>query len=204
MRKPTRLALQSERQRLQQVWRQHQADLETWRHTLRPCFLHLFAQGAATLRWSRTLLTLLVDELQTEDRVFELVGDLRRLPVRRYPQAIAVAIALRHSWRPDDLALVARRLGITLSVTALSRRSRSRRSHGPHASAAHPSETRVRQRPGHHARDSRARRRAVKALRFAPTPFGAGGLDSGVGRAQRWLLRDGPRVHPRKPRSSRS
>src|SRR5438552_7691127 len=44
----------------------------------------------------------------------------------------------------------------------------------------------------HHVLDSGARRRAVKALRFAPTPFGAGGLDSGVGRARRRLLRDGP------------
>src|SRR5438874_3509523 len=50
-------------------------------------------------------------------------------------------------------------------------------------------------RSAHHVPDSRARRRAVKALRFAPTPFGAGGLDSGVGGAQRRLLRDGP-VNP--------
>src|SRR5438093_11636571 len=47
-------------------------------------------------------------------------------------------------------------------------------------------------RSAHHVLDSRARRRAVKALRFAPTPFGAGGLDSSVGRAQRRLLRDEP------------
>src|SRR5437867_3759357 len=92
MRKPSRLALRAERQLLLRLWRQHQADLWSWRRTLRPCFLHLFAQRAATLRWSRTLLTLLVDELQTDDRFFELVGDLRYLPVRQYPRAIAIAI----------------------------------------------------------------------------------------------------------------
>src|SRR5581483_1730986 len=32
-------------------------------------------------------------------------------------------------------------------------------------------------RPGHHASDSSARRNPVKAFRFAPTPFGAHGLD---------------------------
>ena len=136
MRKPSRLALRAERQRLLRLWRQHQADLESWRRTLRPCFLHLFAQRAATLRWSRTLLTLLVDELQTDDRFFELVGDLRYLPVRQYPQAIAIAIALRHSWRPDDLARLARRLGIHLSTKALSRGARNSRSNRPHTPAA--------------------------------------------------------------------
>ena len=35
---------------------------------------------------------------------------LRALPRRRYPQAIAVALILRHSWRADDLAWILRRL----------------------------------------------------------------------------------------------
>src|SRR5439155_20537833 len=103
MRKPSRLALRAERQRLLRLWRQHQADLAIWRRTLRPCFLHLFAQRAATLRWSRTLLTLLVVELQTDDRFFELVRDLPYLPIRQYLQAIAIAIARRPCLLPDDL-----------------------------------------------------------------------------------------------------
>jgi hypothetical protein len=52
-------------------------------------------------------------------------------------------------------------------------------------------------RAGHHGLHRGARRRAVKALRFALTPFGAGGLDSRVGRATRRLLRDVPPVYPR-------
>ena len=54
-------------------------------------------------------------------------------------------------------------------------------------------------RAGHHGLHREARRRAVKALRFAPTPFGAGGLDSRVGRATRQPLRDVPQVCPCGP-----
>ena len=204
MRTSTRLALHAERRRLHQLWRQHQSDLDCWRRTLRPCFLRLFTQRSAALRWSRTLLTLLLDELHTEDGFYELVGDLRRLPVRQIPQAIALAIALRHSWRPDDLAHLARRLGITLSVATLSRRPQIRTSSRPHTSAASTPNPRGHRNAGHHVRDSGARRRAVKALRFAPTPFGAGGLDSGVGRARPRHLRDVPGNPPRASRSSRS
>ena len=149
MRKPARLALNAERRRLLRLWRQHQADLES---------LRLFTQRSATLRWSRTLLTLLVDELQTDDRFFELVGDLRYLPVRQYPQAIAIAIALRHSWRPDDLARLARRLGITLSTKALSRGPRSSRSNRPHTPAAR------------HTQHARSSKRGPSRSRFWGSP----------------------------------
>ena len=204
MRRSTRLALKAERRRLETLWRQHQADLESWRRSLRPCVLRLFTQRSAALRWSRTLLTLLLDELHTEDGFFELVGNVRHLPVRQYPQAIAIAIALRHSWRPDDLAHLARRLGITLSVTALARRPRSRNSIRRRASAARTPTPRGHRNAGHHVPDCGARHRAVKALRFAPTPVGAGGLDSDGGRARRRLLHDGRGHPPRASRSSRS
>jgi hypothetical protein len=121
-----------------------------------------------------------------------------------YPQAIAIAIALRHPWRPDDFAHFARRRGITLSVAALPRGPRSRRSNRPQTSAARTRNPRGHRSAGHHVRDYGARRRAVKALRFAPTPFGAGGLDSGVGRALQELLRDGLGHPPRASRSSPS
>ena len=60
-----------------------------------------------------------------------------------------------------------------------------------------PATARRAMRAGHHGLHRGARRRAVKALRFAPTPFGAGGLDSRVGRATRRHLRDVPPVYPR-------
>lgn len=192
MRKSSRLSLTTERQRLESLWQQHIADLERWRRSIRPHLLRLFAERAATLGWSRTLLNVLLDELHTEEPFTELVGSSRHLPVRRYPQAIAVAIALRHSWRPDDLARLAKRLRIALTPSTRQQ-----------TSAARTANTRV-PTPGHHARDSQARLRPVKALRSTPTPFGAPGLDRSVGRAKRRQLRDVPVDRPRDSRRSRS
>ena len=44
----------------------------------------------------------------------KLVGTARRkLPFQKYPQAIAMALILRHSWRADDLAAILERLGLS-------------------------------------------------------------------------------------------
>jgi hypothetical protein len=118
MRKSSRLTLEADQRRLQRLWKQHVADTERWRRTIRPRLLRLFAERTATLAWSRTLLTLLLDELHTEELFTELVGSPRHLPVRRYPQAVAVAIALRRSWRPDELSHLAKRLRIALPPSA--------------------------------------------------------------------------------------
>lgn len=199
MRKPSRLSLTAEQRRLEIAWKQHVADTERWRRTFRPRLLRLFAERTTTLAWSRALLNLLLDELHTERLFTELVGSSRHLRVSRYPQAIAVAIALRHSWQPDQLTRLAKRLGIALSAKDLPVPP----STSPQTSAASTPTERGRT-PGHHARHSRARLRPVKALRFAPTPFGASGLDRGVGRAKGRHLRDDPGDRPRKSRSSRS
>jgi hypothetical protein len=115
-----------------------------------------------------------------------------------------VAIALRHSWRPDELTRLAKRLGIALSVHTRSTGPVVASSTLPQASAARtPNKTRART-PGHHVRKSGARRRPVKALRFAPTPIGAAGLDRNVGRAQGRHLRDAPADHLRDSRKPRS
>jgi hypothetical protein len=45
-----------------------------------------------------------------DDLFKELVGNLDRVPRRHWPQAIAIAVALRHSWRRDGLERIARRL----------------------------------------------------------------------------------------------
>ena len=52
-----------------------------------------------------------IEEFYVEDEFRALLGDPKVLPRRRYPQAIALALALRHSWRPDDLACILSRLG---------------------------------------------------------------------------------------------
>lgn len=96
-----------------------------WRTDGRLDALRQFAREAARLSWSRDLIELVLDELQADDLLEELVGDLRRLPSVRYPQAVAVAIALRHSWRPDDLMEVVNR------VAATARRAREPPRSGP-------------------------------------------------------------------------
>lgn len=64
-----------------------------------------------SLPWSSNLLELLIEELYIDDSLEELLGErLQDLPRRRYPQAIALALALRHSWRADDLASILEQL----------------------------------------------------------------------------------------------
>lgn len=66
-----------------------------------------------SLRWSPALIEVLLDELYVDDHLGELLGKARgKLQPRQYPQAIAVAVILRHSWRADDLACILERLGL--------------------------------------------------------------------------------------------
>jgi hypothetical protein len=56
-------------------------------------------------------LELLIEELYIDESIDDLLGEPPGdLPARRYPEAIAVALILRHSWRPDDLAWIVERL----------------------------------------------------------------------------------------------
>jgi hypothetical protein len=58
-------------------------------------------------------LELLIEELYIDESIDDLLGaHPRNLPTRRYPEAIAVALILRHSWRADDLACIVERLGL--------------------------------------------------------------------------------------------
>jgi hypothetical protein len=58
-------------------------------------------------------LELLIEELYIDESIDDLLGAHRHdLPTRRYPEAIAIALILRHSWRADDLAYIVERLGL--------------------------------------------------------------------------------------------
>jgi len=96
-----------------------QLDAERWRDELRPRVLRLFAARARKLAWSRALLKLVVEELYPDDLFAELVGRLDRIPRRQWPYTIAIAVALRHSWRRDGLMRVARRLRVSLATSPL-------------------------------------------------------------------------------------
>jgi hypothetical protein len=100
-----------------------QLEMERWRDQLRPCAVRLFAARTTRLHNSRALLKLVVEELYPDDLFTELVGDLDRVPLRRWPQVLAIAVALRHSWRRDGLANIARRLQVSLATHTLDERS---------------------------------------------------------------------------------
>ena len=101
-------------------------DAERWREQLRPRAMRLFAARTAKLDRSRALLKLVVEELYPDDLFTELVGDLNRVPLRRWPQVLAIAIAPRHSWLQDGLASIARRLHVSLATQRLNERSTGR------------------------------------------------------------------------------
>ena len=93
-----------------------QLDAERWREQLRPGAMRIFAERTANLPCSRSLLRVLVEELYPDDLFTELVGNLDRVPLRRWPQVVAIAVALRHSWRRDELVRIAKRLHVSLKA----------------------------------------------------------------------------------------
>ena len=122
-------------------------DAARWREQLRPSAMRLFAARTVKLRWSRALVKLLIEELHPDALFTELVGDLDHVPSRRWPQFIAIAVALRHSWRRDSLTNIARHLHVSLASARLNndqesnntrRPSRTRLSGSPQACQGFP------------------------------------------------------------------
>ena len=142
--------------------KQH-TDAEHWRRELRPRAMRLMAARTRHLAWSRALMSALLDELHPDDLFTTIVGTRSRLTPSQFPQAVAIALLLRHSWRQADLMRIAKRLGITLSTKTLTK---------THANGR-----------GHHVGDSPARLGPVKALRSASTP--TSGADGLTGRSSR-------------------
>jgi hypothetical protein len=105
-----------------------QLDAQRWREELRPRGMRLFATRATKLTWSRTLLKLVIQELYPDDLFTELIGDLDHIPPRRWPGVIAVAVALRHSWRRDGLARIARRQHVPLTASERAHAASTKRS----------------------------------------------------------------------------
>src|SRR6476469_4461378 len=87
-------------------------DTERWREELRPRALRLLVARTTKLQWSRALLKLVVHELYPDDLFTELIGNLDRVPPRRWPQVIALAVALRYSWRQDGLSRIVQSLQV--------------------------------------------------------------------------------------------
>ena len=138
----------------------HQLDAEHWRDELRPRAMRLFTARTARLAWSRALVKLIVAELFPDDLFTELVGPLDRVPPRQWPHVLAIAVALRHSWRRDGLAHVARCLRVSLAAKDIAPRR------SPTSQRARPSRARFsgssRPRQGSPLRFDPARRRGLR------------------------------------------
>lgn len=87
-----------------------EADLNA-RARERALLLKAAARRTVRLRWTPRLLAALLDELRVDDDYFALLGG-PKIPRARYPQAVALALLMRHAWRADDFADTASRLGL--------------------------------------------------------------------------------------------
>jgi len=101
-------------------------EVDAWR-SLRLHVLRRFAARAVGLRWTDALVQTIVADLAPDDSFATLIGPLRRVPRRQWPRALAVAVALRHSWRRDGLTRLARRLHVSLARTTPGRHPRPSR-----------------------------------------------------------------------------
>jgi hypothetical protein len=107
------------RRKQEEVWEKQRVETERWRTELRPRAMRVVADRTVKLPWSRMLLRLLLEDIRIDDVFLEVVGKPETLPVSRYPQAVAVALALRHSWRREDLATFSKRLGVKVTAKDL-------------------------------------------------------------------------------------
>ena len=94
------------------------AERRRWRRQTRLGLLTNAVEATASLPWSSALIELLVVEMYVADALEELHGaKLQSLDTARYPQAVALALVLRHSWQPEDLKDVLERLGLRVEPT---------------------------------------------------------------------------------------
>jgi hypothetical protein len=95
------------------TWAPECAQVDDWRRQGRLDDLRALAEGASGLVLSRGLLQALLEELHISDDFDVLVGRVSRQPASQYPRLLAIALLLRHSWCPQDLARTATRLGLS-------------------------------------------------------------------------------------------
>ena len=87
-----------------------------WRRNTRPKAIRAAVSSTRAVRWSRPLIEAVLEELYVDDDFEELLGRAPgNLRPGQYAQAIAVALILRHSWHPDDLACMLKRLKLRVA-----------------------------------------------------------------------------------------
>ena len=93
-------------------------DLADWRRLTRPAILENFLNHTRDLRWSRELIDLLLDELHVSDEFDDLIGRVPPSAQVNYPQLVALALVLRYSWFPEDLARIIAEPGLSPTPTS--------------------------------------------------------------------------------------
>jgi hypothetical protein len=91
-------------------------DLADWRGLTRPVILETFLDRTRDLCWSRELIDLLLDELHVSDEFDDLITRVPPSAAVNYPQLVALALVLRHSWYPEDLARIIAEPGLASSA----------------------------------------------------------------------------------------
>jgi hypothetical protein len=96
----------------QVTWPADRLPVRSWRQRGRLAVLRDLADAADGLPLSSRLLQLLLEELHVSDDFDALVGPVGRVPASHRPWLLAVAVLVRHSWCPGDLARTAARVGL--------------------------------------------------------------------------------------------
>jgi hypothetical protein len=122
--------------------------VDRWRRHSRLAVLRELADGAHGLTLSRRLLNALLEELHISDDFDVLVGPVARLPASQYPRLLAIALLLRHSWCPQDLARTAARIALSVRPLEadLNLKSRDRKQRRRATARPSPSGSRARSR----------------------------------------------------------
>jgi hypothetical protein len=84
--------------------RQGVINIFDWRRKVRPAILRRATKATVGFDWSPALFATLLEELGENDGLESLLGSIPKdVGVVAYPQAIALALILRHSWQPHHL-----------------------------------------------------------------------------------------------------
>jgi hypothetical protein len=85
------------------------AEQRRWRAS-RARAVCVFMSRIEAMPWSASLLRALIEELYVDEEFAAMCGRPEKIRPDAYPQAIAVALALRHSWQRDDFTRLVKRL----------------------------------------------------------------------------------------------
>lgn len=131
------------RRQQEETWARQREEQERWRSELRPRAVRLIAERAAKLPWSPMLLRLLLEDIRPDELFLEVLGKPDRIAVKHYPKALAIALALRHSWQRQDLLTFSKRLGVKVTSKDLA----STPTPSPHDAEASSAPARARKTP---------------------------------------------------------